>query len=268
MITKLLKYEFLRRKNTLLAFAIILAVAECLIIFGLYKGDGWLALSIILSVLIIGTTYFCALLDTIWSYFSDLKNKHGYMLFLTPNSGYKIIGSKALFGLVELFISVAVVFILTAINLTVAKGIYAPESTELHNMIIQLKVNFKDLIPSLWQIIQFVLMTLLQWFNIIMMGIFAITLSKTVFSTGKHRFLLSLMFFILLSIVVQFITVSVMTPFGLFGDMIKIEMSNNVPIAASLHMNKYFLIGSVLYVIYITLFYFFSGRLLHKRIDL
>lgn len=267
MISKLLKYEFLRRKNMLLAFAIILVVAEGLTLFGLYKGDGWMALSVFMCILMVGATYFYALVDTIGSYYSDLKQKHGYMLFLTPVSGYKIIGSKALFGLMQLFVSVMVLFLMMLLNFKVSSDLYLT-GTELQQVWDAIITGFKGFIPNLVQIIQFIILTLMQWFNIIMMAIFAITLSKTIFSNSQHRFLLSLLIFILLSIAIQAITVSVLAPFGLFGEMIKIESINGNIINGSLSIGKYFTIGMALYAVYISAFYFLSGRLLHKRIDL
>jgi len=267
MILKLLKYEFMRRKNTLAAFCILLAVAEGLILFGLYKGKGWVALSIFLSVIMVAAVYFYGLLDAIGSYFSDLKNKHGYMLFLTPVSGYRIIGAKALFGVIQLFVSAILVFLLMFLNLRISGKLYL-SGTQLEQFWIAAKAGLGALVPNLWQIIQFVVITLMQWFNIIMMGIFAITLSKTVFSSSRHRFLLSLLFFILVNMAVQAITITVLAPFGLFGDMIHYEVMDNVMVYGSLNLDKYFTIGIGLYAVYISLFYFLSGRLLHRRIDL
>lgn len=267
MIAKLMKYEVYRRKTTILAYIILFAVAELLILFGLYKGDSWIALSVVMTILIIGGTYVYALVDTIASYYSDLKNKHGYMLFLTPVSGYQIIGSKALFGLLQLFVTVVLMFLAMFLNYRVAIHLYFT-GTEFEELWRQLMEGFKVIAPHIGQLIQFLLIVLLQWFTIIMMGILAVTLSKTIFSNSKHSFLFSLLIYILLSVITQTISVSVLAPFGLFGDMINIQIVDNTIVQSSIEIGRYFTIGIVLYSVYISLFYFLSGRFLHKRIDL
>lgn len=66
MIAKLLKYELLRRKGPLTAFAVIFIVLEGLLLFGLFKGDAWIGLSIFMTILLIGGTYVFVLLDAVF----------------------------------------------------------------------------------------------------------------------------------------------------------------------------------------------------------
>jgi hypothetical protein len=127
--------------------------------------------------------------------------------------------------------------------------------------------DFKDFLPTLGQIIQFLVMVLLQWFNVIMMGIFAITLNKTIFSDNRHSFLLSLLMYVFLYVIIQTVTVAILAPFGLFGDMLRVQTSNG-SIQGSLNVGKYTTLGMILNAFYILLFYFLSGRFLHKRVDL
>ena len=189
------------------------------------------------------------------------------MLFLTPISGYQIIGSKALFGLIQLFVTVVLMFLAMFLNYKVAINLYFT-GTEIEVFWKQITEGLRIIAPNIGQMVQFLLIVLLQWFNIIMMGILAITLSKTIFSNSRHSFLLSLLIYILLSVVTQTISVAVLAPFGLFGEMINIEVVDNTVVKSSIQMGKYFTVGIVMYAIYIGLFYFLSGRFLHKRIDL
>lgn len=84
----LIKYEFIK-KYKLALITLILSVALNLyfIAKGVAGSPTFLALfPIIMSVIYIG--------DIIKMYSDDLNKKSGYMLFMTPNSGYKIIVSS------------------------------------------------------------------------------------------------------------------------------------------------------------------------------
>jgi ABC-2 type transport system permease protein len=266
MIAKLLKYELLRRKGPLTAFAVIFIVLEGLLLFGLFKGDAWIGLSIFMTILLIGGTYVFVLLDPKISFYSDIKNKHGYMLFLTPVNGYQIVGSKALFGFIQMFVAGAILFLTFVLNSKLTTHLYFT-GTEIESLWNRISHDFKDFLPTLGQIIQFLVMVLLQWFNVIMMGIFAITLNKTIFSDNRHSFLLSLLMYVFLYVIIQTVTVAILAPFGLFGDMLRVQTSNG-SIQGSLNVGKYTTLGMILNAFYILLFYFLSGRFLHKRVDL
>ena len=87
---KLIKFEFIR-KYKLLSMTLISAIA--LNILAISRGPGGSTMFILLFPLVLSVLY---LIDIIKMYSEDLNKKTGYMLFMTPNSGYKIISSKLL----------------------------------------------------------------------------------------------------------------------------------------------------------------------------
>ncbi|MDA3847147.1 MAG: hypothetical protein PF505_11495 [Vallitaleaceae bacterium] len=90
----LLKYEFLRRKNVLAITGIFMVIAEIIILLGINKRGALLGVAIVLILLMIIGVTVLIFAEAIRSYSTDLNQKQGYMLFMTPNSGYKILGSK------------------------------------------------------------------------------------------------------------------------------------------------------------------------------
>ena len=93
----LIKYEFIR-KYKLIAGTIITALA--LNVFLITRGIGGSATFLVLLPLVLSVLFIA---DIVKMYSDDLNNKTGYMLFMTPNSGYKIISSKVLTAVLEGF---------------------------------------------------------------------------------------------------------------------------------------------------------------------
>ena len=93
----LMKYEF---RKTLIAKLIILgttAVLEILFLLGLYTKHDSLAgySTIMLTMLAFGGVLFIGL-QSVMTLHRDMNTKQSYMLFMTPNSSYKILGAKVL----------------------------------------------------------------------------------------------------------------------------------------------------------------------------
>ena len=103
---KTMKYEVIRNKMVIIILFSILGAAEALFLFGLISDSknmvGFGILGLVLGTSII---YFAIWLLGIMSFSHDLRDKTGYMVFLTPVSPYKIIIAKMLVGLCELIAS-------------------------------------------------------------------------------------------------------------------------------------------------------------------
>lgn len=106
----LIKYELLRRQKLLLIAVVVLVMIQGGILFSLYKGGGFVILAIMLFFLLIYGSLIMVIVDTIRCYSIDLNQTQGYMLFLTPNSGHKIILSKIFTAIIILIGVSAVVF--------------------------------------------------------------------------------------------------------------------------------------------------------------
>lgn len=277
----LMKYEIDRRKKAVIIFMAIVVVVQGLILFGLYRDGGWPVLSAVTAILLTIGTYLFVLFDSIRTYYSDLNSSEGYMLFLTPNSGYKIIASKLIIAFIELmlFVMVAVAFII--LDYVVIKHLFIDTGPAyIREIFYDLADFYKALIPGIGQIFVFSFSTILQWFNVIMMAILAITLTKTLLSNKKYSWLISLGIFIAINVALQFLSMAVISSFGFYKDIMnlaRMQVQVNLE-GASLTVGTYPSIGNlifkytaimtVLYAIYVSVFYAISGWLLDKRIDL
>lgn len=270
MMLNLIKYEFLRKQKQIIMFFSILVFLELGILFGIYKGGQWAALSIAFIFVMLSSSVLVVFIDTLRSYSVDLNEKQGYSLFLTPTNGYKIIGSKAIVSLIELAFVVLVVFGLMVINFEVTKSLYYDSVSELTSIIIDF-VKSQNIIPTIGQTSLLVITSTLEWFSVIMIAILAMTLRKTILSNSKIGWFISFVFFIAIYSGMEILNALALTAFGFIGDMnniITISSSQTDITIVSDIIYKYFKLACILFPIYISLLFYFSGRLLNKRVDL
>ena len=94
---KMMKYEYRRGVFPLLVVITALAAAELLFLIGIFaEKDLLTGLGITFLVLGGWASFMFVLIYGVIIYSQDLKNKTGYMVFMTPISNYKIIGAKLL----------------------------------------------------------------------------------------------------------------------------------------------------------------------------
>lgn len=94
---KMMKYEYRRGIFPLLVVITALAAAELLFVIGIFAEKDLLA-GLGITFLVMGgwASFMFVLIYGVIIYSQDLKNKTGYMVFMTPISNYKIIGAKLL----------------------------------------------------------------------------------------------------------------------------------------------------------------------------
>ncbi|MCR5147350.1 MAG: hypothetical protein K6C35_00085 [Eubacterium sp.] len=117
---KTMKYEIIRNKMTLFILGSVIGAAELVFLFGLIT-DKRSTIGLGIALLVFGTSivYFSIWLLGIMSFSHDLRDKTGYMVFLTPISPYKIIFSKILVGLFELILAAVLFIILASIDIKI-----------------------------------------------------------------------------------------------------------------------------------------------------
>lgn len=124
---KLIKFEFLRKR---MMFAVSIALVLIGQVYAIYKffgieapvraiiGQEVFAVYILIVLVAMAILY---LIDIIFLFRNDLFKQEGYMLFMTPNSGYKILGAKLIFALIEGVAIVAFYLLLVFFNLKMMK---------------------------------------------------------------------------------------------------------------------------------------------------
>ena len=269
---KLMKYELFRRSKLLISILIVLVFMEGAAVYGLYRGGEWLILFFIMLMGMAFAAFLVPLLDAVVNYYSDFKNTHGYMLFLTPQSGYSLIGSKAVFALIELLSALALVAVFYTANFHLAGAFgYTDELALLRTVFQQIP---QMLGTSTAGIVSLgVTSGILQFFNTIMLAIFAVTLTKTLLSQKSFNWLIALLMYFALAMGIETVNGLVLTGFGFVTDMISfsqdasavtLELGDEI----KLDIIKYILVSMGLYVIWIGAAFTGSGMLLNKRVDL
>lgn len=202
----LLKYELKKNKAVLITLAFLVFGLEgyYLVSFAMDKlehmgiASSFLALVSIISfviVFILGIT----------NYQKELCSKTSYMVFMTPNSSLKIIGSKLCYVLL-LGIATAIVLGGLAVLDLGLLGTLVDEQYHIFDLINmlaeQLGINLSMMMGySIIRLIYFILSVL----SVVTVAYLAITLSATLLYNSRFRGIISVVFFILLMMAVTYI---------------------------------------------------------------
>lgn len=262
----LLKYEFLRRKRLLVSILLILVFLEIATYVGILLGGNWYLMSIVfMFIIFIGGLIF-PFIDVVTNHYSDFKNKNGYMLYLTPSSGGKIIGSKAIFALSEIIVMIMILIGAVVLNVGLLQRLFPNEVTSiLSEMSTELQMVFNVDKLTFWTISPMIFVAIIQYFTNMMLAILAITIAKTVLSNKDFNWLFALLFYFGISIVTQFANTGVISAFGFVGDIIKVANTNSETFP---NLIKYLSVGAGMYIIWSFASIFISSKLLSKRTDL
>lgn len=184
---KLLKYEFRRARTSLLTVLGVIAVLEMYFLISL--GVDHMEHVVIAAVYIF--------VRGVASYASELKAKSAYLIFMTPNSGLKIMGSKYLYTFVNGILLGGVCGALGALDLSLIMMHEDDWQSFLRMMDIFLRVNQGVQTGQIVLAVAFYLvLMLLSLLTFFAMAYFAITLSHTLFRDKKWRTWVALLIFI------------------------------------------------------------------------
>lgn len=189
----LIKYEFIKKSRLLLITAVASLAANILLILNNESGS---ILFISLFPIVVGILY---TVDILKMYSDDLNKKFGYMLFMTPNSGYKIIVSKLFTAVIEGFAILFTYFIYILIN-----GSYIIYKSGNMIKINEIIVVVNKLISgnfglNLGHIFMFLITALLFLISFLTTAYTAMTIRKSIFSEIKFGGALSFLIFLLLN---------------------------------------------------------------------
>ena len=210
-MSKLLKYEF--RKTWLVKLIVLglTAVAELVFLLGLWldqdrmSGIGTAALVMLSfgSVMVIG-------LYSLLVLHRDMNTKQSYMLFMTPNSSYRILGAKVLENGLSLLLTGGVFFALGALDITL---LFAKEGSleQLWKMITNFLTNMNNrLVLDAGTLASFTFMILSSWFAFVTLTYLADVISAALLSGKKASGLVTFVLIILLEVGVNWINQTAM----------------------------------------------------------
>lgn len=255
---KMMKYEYRRGVFPLMIVVIALTAVELMFLGGIaFDKDVLCGLGI--TFLFIGAwiAYMFVLIYGVLSYSQDLKNKSGYMVFMTPVSSYKIIGAKLLSILLTGITLVAYIGLLFVVDYSLFCKKYEVVATyeELINGFLGTAAG-TSLGTILINVVVFILVALLQFFTAIAMAYFAVTLSSTVLQNKKIKGVVSFILFVVLYVGMNVLAYKLP------------ELGNGFKSETMLEAIYASLPQLILYVVCLVGGYFGSAILLEKKVSL
>ncbi len=255
---KIIKYDFLRKYK---AFLIVIVSAILLNIFAVTRNgiiSFLAAFPMLITILYIG--------DIIKMYSDDLNKKSGYMLFMTSNSGYKIIVSKVITAILEgiLILIIYLVFILiNSIYISYVQGfnigININEVIRVINQVLSGNLGF-----NLGHVFVFLAAALIYSISFILTAYTSITIRKSIFSEVKLGGFLSFLIFVALNWAISYANGHSMSALSQYYD--NMQNVGNMISATQLLMAMFpIMMISAVESILMTIG---SGYLLEKKINL
>ncbi len=257
---KLIKFEFIR-KYKLLTMTLISAIA--LNILAMSRGIGGSSMFLLFFPIVLSVLY---LVDIIKMYSEDLNKKTGYMLFMTPNSGYKIISSKLLTAVLEGFALFLMYFIFILINgvfIAVSMGneIYYSQIIAVVDNLLSVSFGFRS-----GHVLIFLLATLTFLIAFITTVYTAMTIRKSIFSEIKFGGLFSFIIFLLINWGLSYVSSIFFNIIAPYYDSIDTVSSTGSVSVGGFAMTLLPMI--VVLIIQAIAFTGISGYLLEKKINL
>jgi len=242
-----------------------------LALYFLNKQGDYAVFTIILMFMMAFGVLLLTFLDVAVQYYNDFKKSQGTLLFLTPNSGYKIIGSKMIFGALELLTGLGLVVICVWITNTVAANLgYAGITTQINEFKEVMALVFGE--TGMWfAAVGFILLVFLQYTASQSVAISSITLGRTMLSRNSYNWLWAVLIFIGVNIGIQTINSLILVLIGMGDGLFNSEfIITNAEEAAEIvkKVTKYLIVGGAQYIFWIATSFFVSSTLLNKRIDL
>lgn len=194
---KLMKYEFRKTLISKMILLAITAVMEIVFLIGVFgELETPLAIGIMGLMLcgIFGIIYIG--IESVTVFHKDLNTKQSYMLFLTPNNSYKILGAKILENGLSLVITGAFYVGLAAIDISTAI-LYIGGLEEFIEMLKVMSLSFQVNIDiTAGAIIVLFFTALASWIMTIVTADFAVVLSATVFAGKRFSGIVSFVIFL------------------------------------------------------------------------
>ena len=197
---KLMKYEFRKTMFSKAVLLIITALAALAYLVGVFAKledtMGWgivgLSMCAMIGIFYIG-------IESLIVFHKDLNTKQSYMLFLTPNSSYRILGAKIVVNGIAIFAAGAFFAALAALDATIGI-LYIGGLKEfldiLGEVVKSIQINI-DVQPE--HILMIFLAGLASWMMMIVTGYLAIVLSATVLAGKKFSGFVSFLIYLLIS---------------------------------------------------------------------
>lgn len=194
---KLVKYEFRKALGVFLALLGVTAALEMYFLVSLYgQHEDGMAISAVLLMLCVYAVALFVFIRGVTSYSGELKNKSSYLVFMTPNSCRKIVGSKFVYTFVNGLLFVVLFAALAVLDLGLAMDRYYEYGTfwnGIKGMLSMYGVYVDQILYGGLFVMVYVFLSVLSTVGV---AYFAITVSHTLFRDKKWRWLPALVIFL------------------------------------------------------------------------
>lgn len=204
----LIKYELRKTLGLKLMILIMFAIFQVTYLIGLYGefdtplvfGMMGLTFGSFVAVVLIGV-YSIRLLSR------DLNTKQSYMLFMTPNSSYKILGAKVIENGLSIIIAGAFIILLGLLDISLLSAKYH----ELVDVLTFLNAILGDLQKiTTASVVSSICVMIAEWLYIVGTAFFAVVIIATLLNGRKHNGIAGLGIFFVITLFVRFIISKVM----------------------------------------------------------
>ncbi|MDO5540091.1 MAG: hypothetical protein Q4F83_08435 [Eubacteriales bacterium] len=195
-----MKYELRKSMFSKMVILLVTAVSEIAFLAGVFLKNNtalmWgitgLSMCAVVGIFYIG-------IESLLTFHKDLNTKQSYMLFMTPQTSYTILGAKVLQNALAIFAAGAF-FVLIAVLDVVTATIYMDGLQALIDMVQELMKNISVQINIEPQnIIMAVAVTLVSWLMMIATGYLAIVLSATILAGKKLSGFVSFVLYLIIN---------------------------------------------------------------------
>lgn len=197
---KLMKYEFRKTMFSKLVLLFITVLSEIAYLIGVFFdiermlqiGVFGLCMCAMVGIIYIG-------IESLLVFHRDLNTKQSYMLFLTPQSSYQILGAKVIENGVSIFLTGAFYLLLAAVDFSIGvlyiggvKEFLDLANRLLSSIHINIDVHLSEMFAGLCVV-------LAAWLLMVVTGYFAIVLSATVFAGKKFSGFVSFILYLVIN---------------------------------------------------------------------
>lgn len=209
---KLMKYELRKTLTVKLVILALTLVLEAVFLFGLYgHKDSAVYTGVILLCIMSFTGVFAIGVQSVLTLHRDMNTKQSYMLFMTPNSYAKILGSKVVECGLSVLIAGAFYFALGALDIKLLMGNYAGLE-ELMDVVESLITSFTNVIRfDLDWLLTITFLGLCAFLRTVTAAYFAVTVAASLLNGKKIALFIGFLIFCALNFAVSYL-------FSLFPD--------------------------------------------------
>ena len=200
---KLIKYELRKTWMTKAIILCIAAIAEISYLIGLYAEKNITTTISILALVMLAFGGIIVIgLQSILTLHRDMNTKESYMLFMTPNSCYKILGAKVIEFGISTFLGSAFFFALGGLDITLLfakEGQLSQLWTEIQSFLSGFSVNGHSIEVNLPSLASVTFVMVSAWISLIVTAYLAVVISAALLNGKRFNGLISFVIFLIIN---------------------------------------------------------------------